>query len=101
MAGNGLSKLIFQNGNATKLNQTFKAYMFTKITIMAYFASRNGSRGWPSIVVLTKSDPSARGYASYQEPCHTMRDQPSPLERDRESKLVNRAWETFPNGSVD
>ena len=52
-------------------------------------------------MVLTKSDPSARGYASYQEPCHTMRDQPSPLERDRGSKLVNRAWETFPNGSVD
>ena len=58
-------------------------------------------RGRPSIVVLTKSDPSARGYASYQEPCHTMRAQPSPLERDRGSKFVNRAWETFPNGSVD
>ena len=58
-------------------------------------------RGRPSIVVLTKSDPSARGYASYQEPCHTMRAQPSPLERDRGSKFVSRAWETFPNGSVD
>ena len=33
----------FKAYNATKLNQTFKAYMFTKITIMACFASRNGS----------------------------------------------------------
>ena len=30
-----------------------------------------------------------------------MRAQPSPLERERGSKFVNRAWETFQNGSVD